>query len=143
MPLTRLIAENVGPSKRLDVDFSDGSGKPHLGPHILAGVNGSGKSTALRAIAWVLSSSASGFPLGEWRHLLRGPESRVLVQVSGERDVPYVNAGTGDTASGWDSRLERWMSDQRATGNVGLLHSLGHGEAELLRGLFTLRVKNR
>jgi hypothetical protein len=36
MPLMRLIAENVGPFERLDVDFSDGNGKPHPGPHILA-----------------------------------------------------------------------------------------------------------
>jgi ABC-type transport system involved in cytochrome c biogenesis ATPase subunit len=54
MPLLRLIAEGVGPFERLDLDFSDGHGNPHLGPHILAGVNGSGKSTALRAVAWTL-----------------------------------------------------------------------------------------
>ncbi|MGA2736529.1 MAG: hypothetical protein ABSG65_03660 [Bryobacteraceae bacterium] len=42
MPLLRLIAEGVGPFERLDVDLSDGKGNPHLGPHIFAGVNGSG-----------------------------------------------------------------------------------------------------
>jgi len=62
MPLMRLIAENIGPFERLDIDFSDGNGKPHPGPHILAGVNGSGKSTVLRAIAWAMSWSESGFP---------------------------------------------------------------------------------
>ncbi len=54
MPLLRLIAEGVGPFEKLDLDLSDGKGNPHLGPHILAGVNGSGKSTVLKAIVWVL-----------------------------------------------------------------------------------------
>jgi len=40
IPLMRLIAENIGPFERLDIDFSDGNGKPHCGPHILTGVNG-------------------------------------------------------------------------------------------------------
>src|ERR1700691_3086570 len=108
MPLMRLIAENIGPFERLDVDFSDGSGNPYRGPHIFAGVNGSGKSTVLRAIAWLLSSGESGFPLEEWRHFLRGPESRALVQVSCERDKCYINAGTRDTTAGWEGPLERW-----------------------------------
>ena len=80
MPLLRLIAEGVGPFERLDLDFSDGHGNPHLGPHILAGVNGSGKSTALRAIAWAMSWSFGGFQEEEWSHFLRGhPESRALL----------------------------------------------------------------
>jgi len=29
MPLMRLIAENIGPFENLDIDFSDGNGKPH------------------------------------------------------------------------------------------------------------------
>ena len=66
----RLIAENIGPFERLDIDFSDGNGKLHRGPHILAGVNGSGKSTVLRAIAWALSRDGCGFPKEEWRHFL-------------------------------------------------------------------------
>ncbi len=69
----RLIAENVGPFERLDIDFSDGNGKPHCGPHILAGVNGSGKSTVLRAIAWALSWDQYGFPEDEWKHFFTGP----------------------------------------------------------------------
>jgi hypothetical protein len=93
MPLMRLIAENIGPFERLDVDFSDGSGNRYRGPHIFAGVNGSGKSTVLRAIAWAVWSPESGFPLEEWRHFLRGPESRALVQVSGEREECYFNVG--------------------------------------------------
>jgi len=129
----RLIAENVGPFERLDVDFSDGSGNPYPGPHILAGVNGSGKSTVLRAIAWALSSPKSGFPEEEWRHFLRGPESRVLVQVSGGRDGPYVNAGASDTAADWDSRLAGWASS-RVTGKVGLLRRLGSGGRGMATG---------
>jgi len=54
MPLMRLIAENVESFERLEIDFSDGNSKPYVGPHILAGVNGSGKSTVLRAIAWAM-----------------------------------------------------------------------------------------
>jgi hypothetical protein len=83
MPILRLVAEGVGPFEKLDLDLSDGEGNPHLGPHILAGVNGSGKSTILRAIAW-----ANG-PLGpdgaEWLHLLKGwTRSRVgLIQRRG------------------------------------------------------------
>jgi len=72
MPLLRLIAEGVGPFERLDIDLSDGKGNPHLGPHIFAGVNGSGKSTVLRTAAWVMDWGASGFRHDEWRHLLAG-----------------------------------------------------------------------
>ena len=43
MPLVSLIAEGVGPFQSLELDLSDGKGNPHLGPHILAGVNGSGQ----------------------------------------------------------------------------------------------------
>ncbi len=79
MPLLRLIAEGVGPFDRLDLDFSDGHGNPHLGPHILAGVNGSGKSTALRTLAWAMDRGKVGFNLQGWRHFLDGhPRSRAL-----------------------------------------------------------------
>ena len=124
----RLIAENVGPFERLDIDFSDGSGKPHRGPHILAGVNGSGKSTVLRAIAWALSSLESGFPEDEWRHFLRGPESRVLVQVLDGANGLYINAGTADAADGWSERLEAWARSSRAPGEIDRLLWLGFGE---------------
>lgn len=40
MALTQLVAEGLGPFDRLELDLSDGAGKPHLGPHIIAGVNG-------------------------------------------------------------------------------------------------------
>ena len=86
MPIVRLVAEGVGPFDHLDTDFSDGKGNPHLGPHILAGVNGSGKSTVLRTIAWVLSCGEMGFPEDDWRLRLTGRFSRcVLLDVDGER----------------------------------------------------------
>jgi hypothetical protein len=64
------------------MDFSDGNGKPHLGPHILAGVNGSGKSTALRTIAWVLDRGQLGFKYDEWLEALKGYGfSRALLRI--------------------------------------------------------------
>jgi energy-coupling factor transporter ATP-binding protein EcfA2 len=82
MGIVRMVAEGIGPFEDLDLDFSDGKGNPHLGPHILAGVNGSGKSTILKAIAWVLAEERSGFPIDEFRHLLReGKMSRVQLDI--------------------------------------------------------------
>jgi hypothetical protein len=72
MPLLRLIAEGVGPFERLDADLSDGKGNPHLGPHIFAGVDGPGKSTVWRALAWAVDPGNSGFPYDEWEHLTAG-----------------------------------------------------------------------
>lgn len=102
MPLMRLIAENIGPFEKLDIDFSDGNGKPHRGPHILAGVNGSGKSTILRAIAWALSWGGKGFPEKEWQHFLRGEQSRVAVYVAPQQGPAYIIQvfSQGDTS--WD-----------------------------------------
>ena len=82
MPILRLVAEGVGPFEKLDLDLSDGKGNPHLGPHILAGVNGAGKSTVLKTIAWVLDETQKGFDLGDWQHSLTGHEvSRALLVV--------------------------------------------------------------
>jgi hypothetical protein len=130
MPLMRLIAENIGPFERLDIDFSDGNGKAHRGPHILAGVNGSGKSTVLRAIAWALSSLESGFPEDEWRHFLRGPESRVLVHLSYGANGLHINAGTADAADGWEGRLEAWARSSGVDGEIDRLLWLGFGEGQ-------------
>jgi len=61
MAIRRLVVEGVGPFERLDLDLSDGKGNPYLGPHVIAGVNGSGKSTILRSIAWALDFGQRGF----------------------------------------------------------------------------------
>jgi len=108
MPVVRLIAENIGPIERVDIDFSDGSGRPHPGPHILAGVNGSGKSTLLRAIAWAMSWPDYGFQEDEWRHFLRGPKSRALVQVTRDGGLFSSYAATADTEPGWWGPLREW-----------------------------------
>lgn len=93
MPLVRVIAEGVGPFERLDLDFSDGHGKPHLGPHILAGVNGSGKSTALRTIAWLLDRGKLGFEYDEWVQLLRGHStSRAMAILRPSSASPFLLA---------------------------------------------------
>ena len=135
MPLMRLIAENVGPFERLDIDFSDGNGKPHLGPHILAGVNGSGKSTVLRAIAWAMSSGRrDGFPEDEWRHFLWSRTSRVLVQMTSGPDLLAINAAGADTAAGWEVRLKEWARSLQADGEFGLLQSLGANVGERMVG---------
>jgi hypothetical protein len=121
MPLMRLIAENIGPFERLDIDFSDGHGKPHRGPHILAGVNGSGKSTVLRAIAWALSWDGYGFPEEEWKHFLRGPKSRALIHLAPEHSSPYIVSVTADSN-------DNWGEPQRLAASLGL-DDLGEFEA--------------
>lgn len=90
MPLTRLIAEGVGPFRTLDVDLSDGAGNPHIGPHILAGVNGSGKSTILRTIAWVLDQGQRGFQYDDWSQALRGHSDSRALLIFHPLGAPYV-----------------------------------------------------
>jgi hypothetical protein len=93
MPLVRLAAEGVGPFERIDLDLSDGNGNPHLGPHILAGVNGSGKSTVLRTIAWLLDRGRFGFHFHDWEQALKGhPRSRALVVLHPEGADPLFRA---------------------------------------------------
>lgn len=94
-----LIAEGVGPFQSLELDLSDGKGNPHLGPHILAGVNGSGKSTVLRTIAWVLDVGDGEFPYGEWRQMLRGHSaSRAMLVIRPPGRSPYVRICGNDSA---------------------------------------------
>jgi len=104
MPLLRLIAEGVGPFERLDVDLSDGKGNPHLGPHIFAGVNGSGKSTVLRTLAWVMDWRTAGFQHDDWGHMLSGhPHSRALVLARPSK-LPVYAEGVirGRLNTSWD-----------------------------------------
>lgn len=73
---TGLLVHGAGPFKRLWLDLSDGKGNPHLGPHVIAGVNGSGKSTVLRALAWAVADPGKphGFPGEMWSHCLHSGE---------------------------------------------------------------------
>src|SRR5580658_2962869 len=119
MPLLRLIAEGVGPFERLDVDLSDGKGNPHLGPHIFAGVNGSGKSTVLRTLACVMSWPGSGFPYEEWEHFVAGyPRSRVLAILRPAGAPPRIRAWAGDT-EGTGDEFRRWVSSAIMDSSAG------------------------
>jgi hypothetical protein len=50
-----------------------------------------------------------GFPREEWRHFLRGPESRALLHVAPTDEVPYVDAATADTENNWVVGLREWV----------------------------------
>lgn len=121
MPLLRLIAEGVGPFQRLDIDLSDGKGNPHLGPHIFAGVNGSGKSTVLRTLAWVMDEGKSGFPYEEWAHLTAGhAQSRVLAVVKPPGSITHVLACGKEKEKGTqaDSALAGWVKSVLASAGI-------------------------
>jgi energy-coupling factor transporter ATP-binding protein EcfA2 len=84
MSILKLELKNIGPFDRLELDFSNGDGTPHLGPHIIAGTNGSGKSTILRTIAHVMDSGSSGSDVIYFSHLLRSrPEATMALAASG------------------------------------------------------------
>ncbi|MGA2593345.1 MAG: AAA family ATPase [Bryobacteraceae bacterium] len=111
MPLLRLIAEGVGPFEHLDIDLSDGKGNPHLGPHIFAGVNGSGKSTVLRTLAWVLDTGDMGFPQDDWSHLTAGyAQSRALVVIQPQTAAAgaLVYACSKGAGAGHEAELAIW-----------------------------------
>ncbi len=65
MPISHFFAEGIGPFKKVHLDLRGADGHAALGPHILAGVNGSGKSTILRAIAWCLAQPGDEFAEGQ------------------------------------------------------------------------------
>lgn len=62
MPISRFFAEGAGPFQNIHLDFRFGW-PSFIGPHILVGTNGSGKSTILKAIAWSLARQRDGFRL--------------------------------------------------------------------------------
>jgi energy-coupling factor transporter ATP-binding protein EcfA2 len=113
--LTRLVGEGIGPFKSFDFDFSDGNGKPHPGPHIFAGVNGSGKSTILRTLAWLVASKSSdsipdGFQWKEWEHLTQGyTVSRAIAVIAAADGKVHKLPRTTDITKGWESRLDQWV----------------------------------
>lgn len=110
--IARLAGEGIGPFKSFDFDFSDADGNPHPGPHIFAGINGSGKSTILRTLAWMLEfpSTQDGFQWREWEHLTQGYAVNRAMVVFFLRDVGlFVEAQTLDVEKGWEGRLEEWV----------------------------------
>lgn len=131
--IARLAGEGIGPFKSFDFDFSDAEGNPHPGPHILAGVNGSGKSTVLRTLAWLFEvGETDGFRWQEWQHLTQGyPTSTAMVVLARPNLAPQVIAQTSDTTDGWDLRLGEWVHEKLSIGKIETLKGgLGH-RAEL------------
>jgi AAA domain, putative AbiEii toxin, Type IV TA system/AAA domain len=156
--LTRLVGEGIGPFKSFDFDFSDGKGNPHPGPHIFAGVNGSGKSTVLRTLAWLFASGLAGgdhssgsrsekdgFHWKEWQHFTRGYSvSRAkgsLASVYGR--LPDI-ARTADTSSDAKERLLLWvLEDSPRPGNVDDLLTAAYGPSLLLKHLPQVNLSSR
>ena len=98
MPILKLHLENIGPFDKLELDLTDGNGKAHLGPHILAGVNGSGKSTVLRAIAASLAIGGvanSGFDEFEWEAFVGDRYANVRIPVLGHTELSWNNLPEG------------------------------------------------
>jgi len=113
MAISHVFAEGVGPFKSVHLDLRGSDGRPSLGPHILAGVNGSGKSTILKAIAWCIAGPQDAFPAGEWTHYLRGDlESRVLLVLDIAGVYQYAWTVTNDLSEGWEQRLGQWVNDR-------------------------------
>lgn len=116
MLLSHLFIEGVGPFKSLHLDLRGPDGRASCGPHILAGVNGSGKSTVLKSIAWCLANADDGFPFEEWIQLLKSyPQSRAMIVFD---RYEYVWASTSDHREGWETRLGAWVGDRLVS--VGL-----------------------
>src|SRR5580693_8552611 len=106
MAISHVFAEGVGPFTSVHLDLRGPDGRPSLGPHILAGVNGSGKSTILKAIAWCLTQAGDGFEGDEWVHFLEGrASSRALLIFDNAGGYRYALGCTKDLAEGWQARL--------------------------------------
>jgi hypothetical protein len=119
MPISHFFAEGIGPFKKVHLDLRGPDGHPSLGPHVLAGVNGSGKSTILKAIAWCLAQPADGFAEEDWAHFLNWhTKSRVLLvlDIAGVYRCTYARTKDGD--EGWQTRLGGWVNE--TLGTVGL-----------------------
>lgn len=103
MPFTRLLLNEVGPFRKLRLDLTDGQGKPHLGPHILAGVNGSGKTTVLKSLALsAFSVSLQSAPESLFdflAHVVATPAGSIFAAVqteSGDENVSVVTKGDAE-----------------------------------------------
>jgi predicted ATP-dependent endonuclease of OLD family len=109
--IARLVGEGIGPFGSFDFDFADAEGNPHPGPHIFAGVNGSGKTTILRTLAWMCETHAKSenFQWQDWQHLIEGHAcSRAMVIFVVPGFGQHILARTMDTSDGWDERLHTW-----------------------------------
>jgi hypothetical protein len=110
MLLSHLFLEGIGPFKTLHLDLRGNDAHASPGPHILAGVNGSGKSTVLKSIAWCLATADDGFPFDEWVHFLKSyPQSRAMVVFD---KYEFVSASASDHAEGWEMRLGYWVGEK-------------------------------
>lgn len=125
MPLTSLQAEKVGPFDRVELDFSDGHGNPHLGPHVIAGVNGSGKSTVLLAIASCFGfEPLCGFPFDEFGQLAHTEGSVAHIGLSAGACCGYDTLVTVFSRGAWSPT---------ASIPPGYLLSAGYSPSRILR----------
>lgn len=125
MPLLKLIAENIGPFDRLELDLSDGHGNPHPGPHILAGVNGSGKSTVLKTIAALVSYGGGDFSQAEFKHLTR-VGSAAGIFVASDRVLALSANGGFEGLRDWiASRFPGFVGQSGSFPSDGLTWALG------------------
>lgn len=130
MAFTGLLLKGAGPFEELWLDLSDGKGNPHLGPHVIAGVNGSGKSTVLRGLAWTVSYPWNGgFPIQDWSRSVEGwPQSGAVVEWSDAEGVATYAAGRFAIE---DRKLPDWLrlphwGDAEAT-RLGQLYGMNYG----------------